>query len=186
MLPTLWAAAVHVTMWSVYTVIFEQKRVTMRAALRPAAVFAMLFSVLLIAGGCGGNEQAAATEVPPAITAETGGMALGGTAESTDAAAAPSSDATTEAAAATVEPSPEPTVAAPVLDVGALITAADRVDVYADADPTAQRFGEYPAGTVLTVVEAGGEFAGYPVEVDGLRWYRVRAPDGLVGWVSEP
>ncbi len=76
--------------------------------------------------------------------------------------------------------------APPVLEAGTLITAGGTVDVYADADLTAQRFGEYPAGTVLTVVEAGGDFGGYPVEVEGQRWYRVRAPDGLVGWVAEP
>ena len=68
-----------------------------------------------------------------------------------------------------------------MLDAGAVITAPARVDVYADADPTAARFGKYAAGTVLTVVEAGGDFHGYPVEVDGRRWYRVRAPDGLGG-----
>ncbi len=169
---------------------FDQKRVSVRAALRPAAVFAMLLGVLLLAGACGGGDQAMATEVPPAVTAETGGMALGGStnAESTDAgAAAPSGEATAEVIEeATTEGTPEATVAAPVLDAGALITAGGTVDVYADADPTAPRFGEYPAGTVLAVVEAGGDFGGYPVEVDGRRWYRVRAPDGLVGWVSEP
>ena len=189
-LPTLCAAAVHVTLRSVYTVMFDQKRVSVRAALRPAAVFAMLLGVLLLAGACGGGDQSAATEAPPAVTAETGGMALGGTADagSTDAgAAAPSGEATAEVIEeATTEGTPEATVAAPVLDAGALITAGGTVDVYADADPTAPRFGEYPAGTVLAVVEAGGDFGGYPVEVDGRRWYRVRAPDGLVGWVPEP
>ncbi len=96
-------------------------------------------------------------------------------------------EATAETTSETIpETTLEATVAAPVLDAGALITAGGTVDVYADADPTAPRFGEYPAGTVLTVVEAGGDFGGYPVEVDGRRWYRVRAPDGLVGWVPEP
>jgi len=162
-------------------VIFEQKRVLVRAAFRPAVVFAVLLIVLLAAAACGGDEQAAATEVPPAITAETGGMALGA------AATAAPAEATAEAAGVTAaEAPPAATTAPPVLDAGAQITAQDKVDVFADADPTAQRFGEYPAGTVLTVVEAGGDFAGYPVEVDGRRWYRVRAPDGLVGWVVEP
>lgn len=169
---------------------FEQKRVSVLAALRPAAVFAMLLSVLLLAGACGGSDQPTATEASPAVTAETGGMALGGTAAAgaTDAGAgAPSGEATAEVIdEAPAEVAPQATAAAPVLDVGALITAGGTVDVYADADPTASRFGEYPAGTVLTVVEAGGDFSGYPVEVDGWRWYRVRAPDGLVGWVPEP
>jgi hypothetical protein len=171
-------------------VMFEQKRINMRAALRPAAAFAMLLSVLLAAGACGGGDQAAATAVPPAVTAETGGMALGGavaTAAPGEEAAAPSSAATEKATTeATAEALAEAPAAAPVLDAGAPITAVGTIDVYADADPTAPRFGEYPAGTVLTVVEVGSDFGGYPVEVDGRRWYRVRAPDGLVGWVSEP
>jgi hypothetical protein len=178
-------------------VMVEQKRVFARATLGPAVVFAVLLLVLFALGACGGDEQPAATEVPPAITAETGGMALGGT-----AAAAPAEStagSTADAAnAAGGETSPAPTPATtsaatpeaatppPVLDPGAQITARDTTDVYADADPTAPRFGEYPAGTVLTVVEAGGDFGGYPVAVDGRRWYRVRAPDGLVGWVIEP
>jgi hypothetical protein len=81
---------------------------------------------------------------------------------------------------------PAPAVEAPVLDAGTVITATGRVAIYADADPAAARFGQYEAGTVLTVVEAGGDYTAYPVVVDGRRWYRVRAPDGLVGWVSEP
>jgi hypothetical protein len=157
-------------------VMVEQKQVYVRAALRPAVVFAVLLLVLFVAVACGGDEQPAATEIPPAITAETGGMALGG------AATAAPAEATVEAAGAAT---PAATVAPPVLGPGAQITAERTLDVYADADPAAPRFGEYPAGTVLTVVEAGGDFAGYPVEVDGRLWYRVRAPDGLVGWVSE-
>ena len=163
----------------------QQKRVHVRAALRPAVVFAVLLIVLITAAACGGDEQPAASQVPPAVTAETGGMALGG-----NTAAAPA-EVTVEAAGAaapdvTPDVTPEATVAPPVLSPGAQITAGGTVDIYADANPTAPRFGEYPAGTVLTVVEAGGDFSGYPVEGDGRRWYRVRAPDGLVGWAAEP
>ena len=112
-------------------------------------------------------------------------MALGGTATAAPAEAA-------AAASCCSNPQddrrsgPRNDGSAAVLAAGALITGGGTVDVYADAEPTAPRFGEYPAGTVLTVVEAGGDFPGYPVEVDGRRWYRVRAPDGLVGWVVEP
>ncbi len=85
-LPALWDTAVHVTMRSVYTVMFEQKRVHVRAALGPTVIFAVLFVVLLLAGACGGGEQPPATEPPPAITAEAGGMALGGAATEAPAA----------------------------------------------------------------------------------------------------
>jgi hypothetical protein len=72
-----------------------------------------------------------------------------------------------------------------VLEVGSPITADGPVTLHADAGRTSPRFGVYDAGTVLTVIEAGGDYAAYPVEVDGARWYRVRAPDGLVGWMQE-
>jgi hypothetical protein len=72
-----------------------------------------------------------------------------------------------------------------VLEVGATITLGVPVTLYADAGEASPRFGVYDAGTVLTVIEAGGDYAAYPVEVDGARWYRVRAPDGLVGWMQE-
>lgn len=116
-------------------------------------------------------------------------MALGGAAAAAPAesTAAGTADATAATAGETTPAaSPEATTPPPVWEPGAQISAKDTTDVYADADPTAPRFGEYPAGTLLTVVEAGGDFGGYPVEVDGRRWYRVRAPDGLVGWVVEP
>jgi hypothetical protein len=37
-------------------------------------------------------------------------------------------------------------------------------------------------GSILTVMEPGGDFASYPVEQEGQSWVRVRAADGLVGW----
>lgn len=143
------------------------------------SVWAALLAVLLTVGACGGGEEPAATT--PAVTVETGGMSLG------DAAAegTPASGEESAAASATLE-APAPAVEAPVLDAGAVITAPGRVAIYADADPAAARFGQYEAGTVLTVLEAGGGYTAYPVVVDDRRWYRVRAPDGLVGWVSEP
>jgi hypothetical protein len=132
-----------------------------------------------------------AAEAPSAVDAapETASEANSGT------GAAPEQEATAGAASASPEgeavggqpasEAPPALSATPVLEEGSTITAAASVTLYADAVEASPRFGVYDAGTVLTVVEAGGDYAAYPVEVDGARWYRVRAPDGLVGWVQE-
>jgi hypothetical protein len=73
----------------------------------------------------------------------------------------------------------------PVLAVGAQIIAPGTTAVYAEPDPAALRYAEYPGSATFIVVEPGSDFAAYPVDVGGQRWYRVRAPDGLVGWVAE-
>lgn len=54
--------------------------------------------------------------------------------------------------------------------------------VYAEPSLEAQVLDSYAAGVALTVLEPGGDFTAYPVEVEGQGWVRVRAADGLVGW----
>ena len=39
-------------------------------------------------------------------------------------------------------------------------------------------------GEGVTITEASGNYATYPVEADGIAWVRVRAGDGLAGWVD--
>lgn len=71
-----------------------------------------------------------------------------------------------------------------VLPVGASIVASGATAVYAEPDMQALRFAEYGAGSRFTVVEPDGDHTAYPVVAGGAGWYRVRAEDGLVGWVN--
>lgn len=127
--------------------------------------YGVLLLLLLSLAGCGGAPSP--TPTPVAVTVETGGMAV------TAAPATP---------AATPTPLPEPT-AAPRLAPGATVSALATLRVYADADPAAPVLAEYAAGAAFTVLEPGGDYAAYPVVVAGIPWYRVRAEDGLAGWV---
>jgi SH3-like domain-containing protein len=58
-----------------------------------------------------------------------------------------------------------------------------RVELYADASQESIVLDTLGAGVMLEVLDVNGDFEGYPVEVEGHGWARVRAADGLVGWV---
>ncbi len=93
---------------------------------------------------------------------------------------------TSAPAAATVAPAATPTPAptpAPALSTGDAVAALATLRVFADADAGAPVLAEYEAGAPFVVLEPGADYAAYPVAVNGVAWYRVRAEDGLVGWV---
>ena len=77
----------------------------------------------------------------------------------------------------------------PLLDVlvpGQPVVANDPVGVklYSDASVNAPVMAIYAEGTAFTVLEPSGDYGAYPIEQAGHRWYRLRAADGLIGWVS--
>lgn len=138
---------------------------------RPIRSWFALALLLFVLAACGGEAQPTPT-LPAGITVESGGMTLSG-------AGSDSATASTEAPAATA-------TERPILAVGAEIALTGPAVLYAEPDRTAPRFAEYAAGSLLTVVEPDGDYAAYPVEVEGQRWYRVRAEDRMVGWVVAP
>lgn len=138
-----------------------------------AQMIANSAAVLLIAAivsAC--TEQPTATPPPaPQVTVESGFISL--------TPAAPDDESGVVTAG---EPS-APLVAPDILTVGAEVQARGMLRVYGDANPNAPTLAEYAAGNRLTVLDPPGNFVAYPVELSGVRWYRVRAEDGLVGWV---
>lgn len=54
----------------------------------------------------------------------------------------------------------------------------------ADASAHSVIMNEYRDGDRFTIVPASGEYSASPVEKDGMVWYRLVAPDGLVGWMG--
>jgi hypothetical protein len=64
-----------------------------------------------------------------------------------------------------------------------VVAGGSRVEIYADAAPNALLLDSVGAGIALEVLDPSGDFESYPVEAGGYGWVRVRAADGLVGWV---
>ena len=83
-----------------------------------------------------------------------------------------------------VSPLHVPAVAPVVVAPGdGLRGEANGVRLYADADPNAAVLEAAAVLAGLTVVEPSGDFEDYPILRFGHNWARVRAADGLVGWV---
>jgi hypothetical protein len=56
--------------------------------------------------------------------------------------------------------------------------------VYGDSRLDALVLDMYQDGAAFEILAPGAEVSTYPLERDGRTWYRVRASDGLVGWVT--
>ena len=142
--------------------------VTLQAVIRLIQhnIFVLAVVLLLVACGRGNDETSLATGITPAA----GGMVI--------------PTATTSEVLAAVAPEDMRTVSpAIVLSAGQRVRATTTTRLYADATRQSMVMGQFDPATQFTVVVASGEYAHYPVDVDGEAWYRVRTIDGLVGWV---
>lgn len=151
-----------------------------------------LFFIALFAAGCGRRPVAPEVDMTPAAGSVNapaddtapgteGAAANAGEKGATDEAAGESAageNATSESAASQD--------AGPTFAVGdqAIVVAIEGASLRSDAGENAPVMQLYPMGDLLTILRPSGDYEGYPVEVDGAAWYRVRAADGLVGWVS--
>ena len=146
---------------------------------------AVLITAIVLLAGCANPDSAdpTVTAAPP-ITVETGGAALtsgGATAAAQAAAVSGGAKSESSGAVAVVQEPATPTPT--VLETDTEVKALGKMRVYADADPTAIAMAEYAVDTIFRVIEPGEDFGEYPIEINGVRWYRVRAEDGLVGWI---
>lgn len=135
--------------------------VTLPSLVRLSKQMAILLLLAFFITACGGDEEPTATPVD--ATPAAGGMVLPtAAADQTQAAATPT----------------------PALLIGdALQVLPDQqVRLYTDATIDALVMNVYASGERFTLLDASGDYAVYPVEQGGRRWYRLRAADGLVGW----
>jgi len=67
---------------------------------------------------------------------------------------------------------------------GQVVQTIAPLSLYADATDAAMLMKSYAAATQFTVIEPSGDYDTYPIVTSEDQWYRVRADDGLVGWVT--
>jgi len=143
--------------------------------------------LVLVLGACGGD----ATPTPIAVVVESGVTPLTTSTLRTDDNAEPEKvtdvEANPETDAGDAEfgdGAPAPTSdGIPTIEVGAEVQARGIVRIYGAATPTSPTLATYTAGARFIVMGPPGDVTAYPVELAGVRWYRVRATDELAGWV---
>jgi len=143
--------------------------VTLRSFIRLIHRSGISLAFVVVVVACSGRfEEATPTvDVMPAA----GGMVV------------PTVTADSTASASVAENLEEDTTAEELYMPGAVLVAAESAHLYIDAHRDAAVMSQYVAGTSFTVLEPSGDYPAYPVDVAGEQWIRLRADDGLVGWL---
>ncbi len=129
-----------------------------RLALTALATVVMLAALFLLQG-CGRGDDDVADAAAAPVVIEAGQLPV----------------ANAEVAA-TIPPA--------VYAAGQVVTGAQALAVYPDAAAGGPVLEVYEGGAAFTVLEPGLDKSAYPVVADGASWVRVRAGDGLAGWVN--
>lgn len=141
-------------------------------------IAALLLIGVLVMAACGRDESPTPV-VAPEVTVQTGVIAL--TPDVTGVNPAGSEGGGAPANATVTGPGIAGLLK--VLEPGAEVQALGMLRLYAAPEPTAATLDEYVAGATFVIIASPDDLGPYPVELNGVRWYRVRAADGLVGWV---
>ena len=148
---------------------------------RSFLVASLLLAALLVLTGCGGGgpePTPTPTKTPMTDTAASVQEAAAATATAIPPTSTP--------VPPTATPLPPTATPIPVLQVGQRVqianTDGEGIRFRSDASTASLTQEIYNDGALFTVLEPGGDYDSYPVEVEGLRWYRLQADDGLVGW----
>lgn len=143
-------------------------RPVIRLIIRGILISTFVVSIIFFTNGCGQNEERATPDI--IVTPAAGGFVL------PTAVNVP----TSVPVAASV-----PVTESVLFVAGQTVQAAATLLLHADADLGALVMNRYPVGAQFTVLMPSGEYEAYPVGADdSSTWYRLRAADGLVGWVA--
>lgn len=96
----------------------------------------------------------------------------------------PSAEPTTASAVPEEDAEPQAETLKPGQRAAAVSNNGAGTRVYGDSRLDALVLDMYQDGAAFEILAPGAEVTAYPVERDGRMWYRVRASDGLAGWVT--
>ena len=135
--------------------------VTLRSFIRLIHHTGLPLIIVVVLAACGGGNTEESTPTTVATPA-AGGMVM---------------------PTATPLPTATATESVRVFVPGQVLVAIETVRLYADASQQAPVMNEYLSNATFTLLEPSGDYTAYPVTQEGKAWYRLRAADGLVGWV---
>lgn len=131
----------------------------MRLALTALATLVMLAALFLLQGCGRGEDEVADAAAAGPVVIEAGAPQV----------------VNTEAIA---------TLAVRSFAAGQVVTAAQALALFPDAAAGLPVLEVYDGGAAFTVLEPGLDKSVYPIVADGASWVRVRAGDGLAGWIN--